>query len=245
MTTAERLSARTRFERLVHVHACGSTQDLAADDPTPGWGVYWSDHQTAGRGREGREWNDEPGLDLALTFRVTVRLARPARLAPAVPVAVLEALERHSAMAFGFKWPNDVVHRGSKLAGILIDNVVAENASHFIGVGVNVNRARFPAELESHATSLALLTGRPTDREALMLDIAESIDRAIAQLEADSTQRLADLFADRLGLLARRVVAETSQGRVAGRLVGLDIDELVLDDSVRLPLAFVKRLGPE
>ena len=71
MTTDARietlLGERTRFRRLVHTASCSSTQDLAAEDAGDGGAVFWADHQTRGRGRQRREWHDEPGRDLAVT----------------------------------------------------------------------------------------------------------------------------------------------------------------------------------
>src|SRR5688572_21158872 len=87
------LAERTRFRKLIQLASCGSTQDVAAAAPRDGDAVFWADHQTAGRGRQQRSWFDEPGRDLAMTFRASVELPKPLALAAALPVAVLEAVE--------------------------------------------------------------------------------------------------------------------------------------------------------
>ncbi len=87
------LRQRTRFRRFVHEVSCTSTQDLAAAAPRDGDAAFWADHQTAGRGRQQREWHDEPGVDVTLTLRATLALPQPVALPAALPVAVLQACE--------------------------------------------------------------------------------------------------------------------------------------------------------
>src|SRR5688572_25290338 len=87
------LAESTRFRILRHVASCSSTQDLAQQEPAAGDAVFWADHQEHGRGRQQREWHDEPGADLAVTFRATISLPQPLALPAALPVAVLQAVE--------------------------------------------------------------------------------------------------------------------------------------------------------
>ncbi len=120
------LRTRTRFRHLQHVASCPSTQELATAAPRDAHGrfqdaVFWADHQTRGRGRQQREWHDEPAADLAVTFRVHAALPTPLALAAAVPVAVALACEPLAGTALRFKWPNDVFLHGRKLSGVLID----------------------------------------------------------------------------------------------------------------------------
>ncbi len=79
------LRDRTRFRRLVHVASCASTQDLAAAENRAGDAIWWADHQTRGRGRQQREWHDDPGQDLAVT---TIRPPGALTLTTKQPVLV-------------------------------------------------------------------------------------------------------------------------------------------------------------
>ncbi len=80
---SSRLAATTCFCRLLTVDSCESTQLLAQEDPEPGCAIYWAEHQSAGRGRQGRSWQDAPGQDLALTFRLQgIQLPAPTWLGP-------------------------------------------------------------------------------------------------------------------------------------------------------------------
>lgn len=245
-----RLCACTRFGRLVHVPSCTSTQELAAADTAPlePWTVYWADHQTAGRGRRQRTWDDEPGADLTATFRVRAVLPEPVALPAAVALCVLQAVEQAALPALSrtlrLKWPNDVLLDGRKLAGVLIDAGVAGPGSLAVGVGINVNRTRLPRELEGRATSLALADGREHDRADLLLDLARRLDAVLGLLAAAEPARVAALeaaFRERLGLMGRIVECEAGR-RTTGLLTGLDFREIAFADGRRVPLGQVQML---
>jgi BirA family transcriptional regulator, biotin operon repressor / biotin---[acetyl-CoA-carboxylase] ligase len=235
------LASRTRFSRLHHLASCPSTQDAAAAAPLGGDAIFWAEHQTAGRGRQARAWSDEPGQDLALTLRVTAELPQPLALPAALPVAVLDAIEPFAERRLTIKWPNDLFHDGRKLCGVLVDRSGAANDTYLIGVGINVNRTRFPAELEAIGTSLALVTGRLTDREALLLTVAERIDDMLTRLARRDHDELQARFVDRLGLVGRNVRVDAGAEH-EGVLTALDFAQLTLDDERRLPLAIVRAI---
>ncbi len=233
------LQRRTRFHRLVHLATCTSTQDVAAghSDDTPT--VVWADHQTRGRGRQQREWHDERGQDLALTFRVRQPLPAPLALPAALPVAVLQAIEPLAGRPLRIKWPNDLFLDGKKLCGVLIDAGAGSPDTYLIGIGVNCNRVRFPPDLENLATSLALATGRTVDREALLLAIAEGLDRLLDDLVARRHGALERVLRDRLGLVGQRVRVDAGERR-EGVLTAIDFARLVLDGGVEMPLGIVR-----
>lgn len=240
------LRQRTRFSLLHHVASCPSTQDLAAAQPRDAGGafveaVFWADHQTRGRGRQQREWHDEPGLDLAATFRVRQYLPTPLALPAAVPVAVALAVEPRLGRPVRIKWPNDLHLDGRKLAGVLIDAGVLGPDSWLIGIGVNCNRVRFPRDLEPLATSLALASGHEIDRGELLLAVAESLDRVFADLVAGRHDALVAAFRDRLGLFGKRVRVEAMTEH-QGVLTDLDFEHLELDGERTLPLGTVRQI---
>ncbi|MCC6783265.1 MAG: biotin--[acetyl-CoA-carboxylase] ligase [Planctomycetes bacterium] len=251
-TLQRRLAAETRFTRLLHVSSCGSTQDLAATEPS-GDLVVWADLQEAGRGRKGRAWFGAPGKDVEVTFRAAgLPVDRPLRLAPLLATAVVVALESFAGDALALDWPNDVVWRGRKLSGILLDAQSASGANGdgargvglLVGIGVNVNRTSFPPELLERATSLALISGRMHERDEVVLRLAQSIDGALAAFARGELAEHEACFRARLGLIGCRVRVGLVQGGTRdGVLSSLDLDELRLDDSEPLPLALVESLA--
>ncbi len=99
--------------------------------------------QTAGRGRRGHMWDSTAGnLLLSIVLRPCVNPAKYSGLAAVSGLAVLEALEKQGlANEIGLKWPNDLVARGRKLGGILVEAARDNEGSPFAvcGIGVNVN----------------------------------------------------------------------------------------------------------
>ena len=108
-----------------------------------------TDRQTAGRGSRGRTWlaSPEASLTFSLLWRFDGGLERMSGLSLAVGLAVVEALEACGASGVKLKWPNDILHDGGKLGGILVelhnevrsDNYGEANAAMaVIGIGLNL-----------------------------------------------------------------------------------------------------------
>jgi BirA family biotin operon repressor/biotin-[acetyl-CoA-carboxylase] ligase len=176
------------WSRLDVLAQTGSTNDdlLAAARAGAAEGaVLAAEHQTRGRGRQGRQWVSRTGS--ALIFSV---LLRPAAVPPAdrgwlpllTGVAVARAVRQQAGVDAALKWPNDVLAGGAKLAGIL-----AEQAGEAIvmGVGLNVGATRDelppPGPGALPATSLALLgagraDGKVFDRETLLIGILAELE---------------------------------------------------------------------
>ena len=99
--------------------------------------------QTAGRGRRGHKWDSTAGnLLLSIVLRPCVDPAKYSGLAAVSGLAVLEALKKQGLTTeIGLKWPNDLVARGRKLGGILVEAARDNEGKPFAvcGIGVNVN----------------------------------------------------------------------------------------------------------
>lgn len=175
----------------------GSTNaDLLAEAKSglPEGAVLVADAQSAGRGRLGRRWVSPPGTSLSVSV-----LLRPAVVPPAsrawVPlltgVAVAAALRAETTADAWLKWPNDVLVRGGKVAGIL-----AEQAGDAIvvGIGINVTVARDELPVPG-ATSLAI-EGAGTGREPLLTGVLGQLERWYLDWKSEAGD------ADRSGLRA-------------------------------------------
>jgi BirA family biotin operon repressor/biotin-[acetyl-CoA-carboxylase] ligase len=171
-----------------HVHECGSTNDLARAwaldtyDPAPHGALVSADFQTAGRGRRGRRWDapaDESAL-MSFVLRPQIAPAAVWHLGFLVSLAGADALRD---LGFGdarLKWPNDVLLHGAKVAGVLVETVLAPEAVRFVvaGIGLNVNQSRFEAEDYAYPpTSLRLVTGRVWP----VADIRAAVTAALGQ----------------------------------------------------------------
>lgn len=160
--------------RLAAFETIGSTNDEAmararAGETGPLWVV--SAHQSKGRGRRGRQWQTPPGnlaaslllvLDLpaqrlaSLGFVAGLALA-DALAAVAPDLAVATALDGAAGPGSGrleLKWPNDVLARGAKIAGIMLESEVLPSGSAALVIGIGVNVVAPPQGVPYPATSL-------------------------------------------------------------------------------------------
>src|SRR5215217_5816600 len=137
----------------LHYRVIGSTnaraRDLAAAGAAHGTLVS-TDHQTAGRGRQGRGWVGPPGRALALSLVLR-------DLDPLIPLRAGLAVADLAGPAARVKWPNDVLLDGRKVAGILVEGRPQEGWA-VLGIGVNaaVDPDELPEELRQSAGTLGL-----------------------------------------------------------------------------------------
>ncbi len=187
--------------------------------------VVTAAEQTAGRGRQGREWTASPGTALLYSALVRPLGERHLTLPLAVPLAVAEAAEQLApGIECGVKWPNDVLVGRRKLAGILIE-ARPQDGWAVIGVGLNltVSPAQLPPELRDTATSLATAGDRhlsaPGGQMAttqLAVGAAKVLsERLEAWLQADQAEVLA-AWRERDALLGREVAWEGGSGVADG-----------------------------
>ena len=114
--------------RIVHRKSVTSTQDVARDLPIGS--VVVAEHQTAGRGRLDHRWDAPPGTALLVSF-----VLRPSPLLSlAAGVAAAEAIGQETRL----KWPNDLLLKGSKVGGILVE---ATPSKAVCGIGINLTWA--------------------------------------------------------------------------------------------------------
>jgi BirA family biotin operon repressor/biotin-[acetyl-CoA-carboxylase] ligase len=159
------------------VSSCASTQRLFADDDPEG-AVVATDHQTEGRGRLGRRWEDAAGR--GLLFSVLLRPDVPMALWPELSLvagdSVARALQELGADA-GVRRPNDVVIGGErKVVGVLPE---ASPGRVVLGIGVNVNQTpdELPRDTVKPPTSLRIELGREIERAPLLASILLELER--------------------------------------------------------------------
>jgi BirA family biotin operon repressor/biotin-[acetyl-CoA-carboxylase] ligase len=125
--------------------------------------------QTAGRGQYGRKWISPSKINLYLTYCFfPEKEQEPYMLTHLLAFSVIQTL---APLPCHIKWPNDVIIKGKKIAGILCEVVpFATQQGVVLGIGLNVNMGREALETISQpATSLLQETGSPQDLQSLLL----------------------------------------------------------------------------
>lgn len=141
-----------------------------------------AERQTAGKGRQGREW-DSPEGNLHASTLVRLRPGDP----PAPTLALVAGVAlRESVAAFAdgvplsLKWPNDLLATGAKLGGVLL-----ERLEGCVVVGFGVNLAEHPDATLRPATSLAALGAGAADPAAVADALAESFTRWLGRWRSE------------------------------------------------------------
>lgn len=150
---------------------------LAAEGAEHGT-VVVAGHQTAGKGRRGRNWESpaEENIYMSILLRPNFATTKAPMLTLVMACSVAEVLGLNGFSNVQIKWPNDLVLSGKKVCGILTEMHLCGTAiDHVVvGIGINVNTTGFSAELVDKATSLRLECGKQVDKERIILDIVES-----------------------------------------------------------------------
>jgi BirA family biotin operon repressor/biotin-[acetyl-CoA-carboxylase] ligase len=182
--------------------------------------TFIAETQHAGRGRRGARWASRPGENL--TFSVVLRIAlapdRVAALPLAAGLAVRHAAAERVDSSVLVKWPNDVLARRKKLAGVLVESQIVDRRVEavVIGIGLNVSMRELPDEIRESATSLALLGARDLCRESLLADVLAALDERVRRfVEAGPAGILGELRAHD-ALKDRRVVFDGVAGIARG-----------------------------
>ena len=168
---------RGRFGRpYLWAESCPSTQDALRDPALSEGAVAVTEHQTAGRGRAGRGWEDAPGTALLLSvlLRPPDGSAAP-QLSLVCALAVAESVEATTGVEASVKWPNDVLVAGRKVAGILLEG---HDGAVVCGIGVNVSQTEttLPRDTRTPSASLHTLTGQEHDRAELLVSLLERLE---------------------------------------------------------------------
>jgi BirA family transcriptional regulator, biotin operon repressor / biotin---[acetyl-CoA-carboxylase] ligase len=184
--------------------------------------VLIAEHQTAGRGRQGRGWSATPRAQITMSVGVSVVDVPTTTwgwLPLASGVAVVDAvapLLQVTGVEAGLKWPNDVLAGGGKLAGIL-----AEVAKPVVVIGVGLNVTQAPEEVAG-ATSLLDLGVAAPDRDQLVCSLLRELGERIVQWRSAAPQLAAD-YRTRSLTIGARVRAQLPGGKdVVGTARGID-----------------------
>src|SRR5262245_4823874 len=200
-----------------------------AEDPGNGGVVVLAKEQSAGRGQHGRSWHCPPGMGVLMSVLLfpPPAVRRPALLTAWAAVSVCETAREAAGLEAQIKWPNDVLIRGKKVCGILIE----QGRGTVAGIGLNVNQADGDVARAglTLAGALAAFTGKQLDREEVFRRLVGRLDEEYHRLCLGEIHGLEARWKDRLGLLGREVVAQLPEGPLRGCLVRLSFAAVELE----------------
>ncbi len=186
----------------------------------------WAAHQTAGVGRQGRQWHSQPG-NLAVTY--VVPATKPISILPLLLANCLyDVLEPHvPGQNLQVKWPNDILLNHKKVAGVLIDVV-----DDHVLIGIGANLSHHPENVSYPATSLRAEVSKTPDVNPFRETLTEALVVCLARWQASDIDHLSqiEIYNARLAFLDQEITFNWGDQKVSGTLLGVsEFGTLVLE----------------
>ena len=231
-------------KNIINLPECHSTNTYAAEllaqkDLAEGI-VITTEHQTAGRGQRGNNWESAAGKNLTFSLILKpsfLHVQEQFYLTIITSLAIYDLLTEFLPHELAIKWPNDLYHGQKKLGGILIENSLKNNTLEWsvLGIGLNVNQSSFSNET---ASSLVLTSGKEFSRSELLEKLLLRIEQRYLQLRAGARQELRKEYLSHLYWLGEPHTFRSGRETFSGKIIGVDkIGHLavmpVLQDEVR------------
>jgi len=236
-----RTSLRTQYlgQRIYSLDTIDSTNTFARslnEDECPDGTLIVADQQTAGKGRQGRQWQSQKGMNLLFSL-----VTRPlfvhdkVRVLPfAAALATADGIEQETKSAIECKWPNDLLIDGKKVAGMLIETTTQSDAvlTVILGIGINVNQTDFADDIKDKATSLKLHAQQDIDRVRLLCAILAELEYRFDQLRHFSPQILLDEWKQRATMLGSEITLVEHRSSIRAKAVDVAPDgALIIEES--------------
>jgi BirA family biotin operon repressor/biotin-[acetyl-CoA-carboxylase] ligase len=213
---AIRTTAPVRAEEVTASTNAAAAAMAAAGDPE--WTIVAAGHQTEGRGRLDRTWEDVAGHALLVSFvlRPTIPPNKTGLLALLAGASMAGAIRKVAGRRVTCKWPNDLLLNGQKVGGILLESSVSQGRVDWVVVGVGVNLqapegvedAVGIGEVPMRDLLIAFLQAFRTDYDAVEPSLGDRVKRSWLTISAT---------------IGRLVEATSVSGEVVqGRAVGVD-----------------------
>jgi BirA family biotin operon repressor/biotin-[acetyl-CoA-carboxylase] ligase len=201
--------------------------------------VVIAEHQTSGRGRFKRQWDDAPNKSLLFSL-LFLSFGEPRdtgfdQMLPAISLARALHKQLSSEHEVRLKWPNDVMLNDRKLAGILAERfIMGERVITIVGMGINVNtylrELSEPARLSG--TSLLAETGVEWEREKLLAEILNEWEPLYDALRADNTDAIRSAWSEYGPSQGTPIVRSEQNSTLSGTFEGIgDCGQLMLRDA--------------
>ncbi len=200
-------------------------EGFAADNALLADAPLWllAARQTAGIGRRGNHWLHRAGNfagNLLLPWRADYPQAAPASYAVALSLA-------DSFVAFGMaphdislKWPNDVLIKGEKICGILLEWLAGRDGNG-LSIGIGINLASSPSEENFRATSLGDHFDTPPTPRQILLTLDETLDHWLLRYQSEGFEPIREKWLEQAHGLGEMASIATPSRTLKGRIKGL------------------------
>ncbi len=217
--------------RVLVVDSVTSSNDVAWEHiqtgPADGLAIF-AEHQTLGRGRHGRAWHSPRGAGVlcSVVLDDPTGALKGGVVGLVCGVAACDAVRVATHVPVELSWPNDLMARGRKLGGILVESRMGMRGSRVFVVGIGINclqhRGHFPPDLRERATSLDLESSQPVDRTRVARALLQQLDAWLADPRALSPEVVCERWRARAVGLGQPIRLWHGGRKYAGVVVDVD-----------------------
>jgi BirA family biotin operon repressor/biotin-[acetyl-CoA-carboxylase] ligase len=234
-------------KRIHHFFKTDSTNSVAmllGEQGEPHGTLVIAEEQTAGRGRAGHTWHSEKtnGIYMTVLLRPPISPQQAPLIALVAGLAVRETILEMTNIAPDLRWPNDLLFGRKKFCGILTEMNAEQDRIHFVavGIGINVNHERIPADLSEIATSMRIETKRSHSRVEIVARLLRHLESYYNRFLDEGPEAIVTRFSE-VSSYARgkRVRIEATNETYTGTTDGLEPGGLLRvkrDDGRTLPV---------
>jgi BirA family transcriptional regulator, biotin operon repressor / biotin---[acetyl-CoA-carboxylase] ligase len=198
-----------------------------------------ANYQTQGRGQRGTVWSSDKSKNLmcsVLKEVSTISVEQQFYISIITSLAIVKTLKSFNIPKLNVKWPNDILSENKKICGILIENVIKNNALEcsIIGIGLNVNQTEF--KKLPNASSLKILTGTIYNLDELLQLILSNLKYYFKYLEQGKYKFLKSEYEKKLFRKDKPSSFKDKQGKIfAGFIKGINAVgnlQILLEDDI-------------
>jgi BirA family biotin operon repressor/biotin-[acetyl-CoA-carboxylase] ligase len=191
-----------------------------------------SEKQTKGRGRKRRNWFSPStgGIYASLILRPEISPNEAPKITLLTAVATAEALLFLTGLDVSIKWPNDIMVKGKKIAGILTEISTEMDAIDYVvvGLGLNVNTGNFPGDVKEKATSVFIETGKPFPRVKLIREYLKLHEKYYWIFKRIGFEPILNRWKEFAEIIGRRVTVEMIDKKCVGVVQDIDNDGFLI-----------------
>lgn len=189
--------------------------------------VYITNHQTAGKGQRGKNWQAASGQNITLSIvlrPLTPYMHQPFLCSMVIALGCYHFLKEYVPEGLAIKWPNDLYWEDRKIGGILIENIYHGTEWQWVitGIGININQVVFDSFLHK-AVSLKQITGKHFDILTLSKLLCACINRIWEKWIQQGSQYIMDAYNEVLFYKKRAVQFKKDATLFEAKVLGVDI----------------------
>lgn len=234
------LKTKRLGQKIVYEESLPSTQKLAHQQSLDGsveGTVILAEEQTAGRGRLDRTWYSpkSTGIWMSIILRPQIPPQKAPQLTLLAAVSIVLGIQEATGLQCEIKWPNDILIKGKKLAGILteLESDADRINAVIMGIGLNINQLleHFPEELQDKATSLRVEGNQIFDRAEIVRSILFQLEKLYDKYLEYGFEVIKILWESFAISIGRPIIARTLNGAIEGTAQGITEEGvLILED---------------